>query len=94
MNSSPSCLKIPEDILFRELEGEAVLLNLKSGVYFGLDPIGTRIWRLIQEKERLEAILQVLVQEYDVEEKKCREDLLHLFGELKKNGLVEVADAP
>ena len=33
-----------DEVLFQELHGEGVLLNLKTGVYFGLDPVGARIW--------------------------------------------------
>jgi len=41
---------IPDDVLFRELDGEAVLLNLKTGIYFGLNPVATRMWQLIVEQ--------------------------------------------
>jgi hypothetical protein len=51
-----SRVKVNDDVLFQELQGEAVLLNLKSGVYFGLDPVGTRIWQLFAEHELLAEI--------------------------------------
>ena len=47
--------------LFQELQGEAVLLNLKSGVYFGLDPVGTRIWELFAKHDRLPEIARTVI---------------------------------
>ena len=35
---------IGQDVLFRMVGEEAALLNLKSELYLGLDPVGTRIW--------------------------------------------------
>jgi hypothetical protein len=32
-----------------DLGGEAAILNLRNGVYYGLDPVGARIWNIIQE---------------------------------------------
>ena len=50
------------------LDGEAVLLDLASGTYFGLDAVGTRIWELLDQRQPLAAILDAILDEYDVEE--------------------------
>jgi len=55
-----SRVKVNDVVLFHELLGEAALLSLKSGVYFGLDPVGTRIWQLFAEHERLAEITQAI----------------------------------
>jgi hypothetical protein len=62
----PAALRISDAVVFRELDGEAVLLNLDSGVYFGLDEVGTRFWQLVEQHGRLEPVLTALFQEYDV----------------------------
>ena len=49
--------RIPDEVIFRELDGEAVILNLDTGIYFGLDAVGTRIWRLIEERKPLRIVL-------------------------------------
>lgn len=84
------CLKIPDGIVHRDLQGELVLLNLNTGVYFGLDHVGTKIWHLLQEGRSLRSVLDILVKEYDVAETKCREDLLALVTQMREKGLVEV----
>jgi hypothetical protein len=53
-------VRINDDVVFRELEGEAVLLNLETGVYFGLNEVGTRIWSLLQERVSLKQVLERL----------------------------------
>lgn len=75
-----------------DLGGEAVILNLKTGVYHGLNQVGTQIWNLIQQPQRVEKIKQVLLQEYEVEAEVCMSDLLELLNNLKTTGLVEVRD--
>ena len=91
MATMTSRVRVNDDVLFQELQGEAVLLNLKSGVYFGLDPVGTRIWQLFAEHEVLAEIARTIVAEYDVAEDRCSADLLALVGDLERQGLVAVS---
>jgi hypothetical protein len=83
-----SSLKVSDDVVFRELGGEGVILNLASGLYFGLDEIGTRIWQLIDERGRLGAVLTELCGEYDAEPEAIERDLLSLVTELSDQGLL------
>ncbi len=85
-------MRINEDVVFRDLEGELVLLNLKTGVYFGLDSMGTRIWQLIQEHQSLKKARDSLVEEYEVTETRCEQDLLGFVAKLRDNKLIEVND--
>jgi hypothetical protein len=76
-----------------DLAGEAAILNLKSGVYFGLNPIGARIWELIQEPKGTKEVVQALLQEYDVEAERCEADVMQLLHDLSEHGLIEVKDS-
>jgi hypothetical protein len=87
-----SRVTIPPDVLFRRLEDELVLLELTRGVYFGLDPIGTRIWQLLGEERTLRDVLAILVEEYDVEAGQGAEDVLDLVRQLQAQGLLELRD--
>jgi hypothetical protein len=90
MISLSAYVKIPDGIVHRDLQGELVLLNLNTGVYFGLDHVGTRIWSLLQESRSLQQVLDALLQEYEVPATKGREDLLKLVAEMREKGLVEI----
>ncbi len=83
-----SRLQIQDDVLFQELQGEAVLLNLKTGMYLGLDSVGTRIWQLLQEHGTLSRVVEAMLQEYDVPQDRCEADLLNLVSQMEKQGLV------
>jgi len=80
-----------DKVVSRELEGEAVMLNLESGVYFGLDEVGTRIWALIQEHGSLRKVFELLQREYDIAPSTLESDLLRLVEELRAKGLVTVS---
>jgi hypothetical protein len=85
-------IKIPDDVMFRVLGDEAVLLNLVTGTYFGLDDVGTRMWQILSEHESTDKVIETMLNEYDVEEGLLRSDLDKLINNLIENGLVK-ADA-
>ena len=86
-----SRVRIQDDVLFQELQGEAVLLNLKTGVYLGLNQVGTRIWQLLQEDGSLSRVMEVMLREYDVTQEKLAQDLLDLIGQMEQQGLLAEA---
>ncbi len=73
-----------------DLAGEAVMLNLKNGVYYGLDPVGARIWSLIQEPRLVREIRDTVLDEYDVDAEQCEHEVLTLLSEMAGHGLIEV----
>lgn len=83
-------VQIPDDVVFRELQGEAVILSLESSTYFGLDPIGTRIWQLCQTHGSLRAVWEAMQKEFDASADKLQSDLLAFVDELSANGLLKV----
>jgi len=86
--SLDSRVAVPEDVLFRELDGEAVILNLSTGTYYGLDQTGTRMWALLAEHGTLRAAYDILLAEYEVCEAQLAEDLLALVDKLVSHGLL------
>jgi len=81
---------ISKDAVFRDLDGEAVILDLGAGVYFGLNAVGTRMWQLIERHGQLRAVFDDLCQEYDVAPDVLERDLLGLVGRLADARLGEV----
>lgn len=69
---------------------EVAILDLDRSVYFGLDPVGARIWELLQEPTELARVLEALLGEFEVDEATARADLLALADELLAQKLIEV----
>jgi hypothetical protein len=85
-----STLVVADDVVSCDLDGEAAILNLKDGVYYGLDPIGAKIWNLIQKPIKLNDVVEIIWDEYDVDINRCKDDIFELVEELLNNGLVKV----
>ena len=81
-------VSIPDAVVFRELDGEAVVLNLDSGVYFGLNAVGTRLWQQIAALGDLQRVHARMLEEYEVPGETLARDLLAFVGELQARGLV------
>jgi hypothetical protein len=92
MISSRSIVVASREQVSADLAGEAAVLNLRDGVYHGLDTVATRIWNLITEPTRVEDITAALLREYDVDPDRCERELLAFLERLAERGLLEVAD--
>ena len=74
-----SIISAKKDLLCCELDGGAVMLDLGSGVYYGLDAVGTRIWELIQEPITLKEIVALALEDYAVDPVRCEQDVKHFL---------------
>lgn len=79
-----------DDAVFRELDGQSVLLNLATGMYFGLDAVGTHVWQLAAADGSLRAVRARLVDEYEADPATIERDLLALAETLVDKGLWSV----
>ena len=84
-------VKVPDDVLISNLQGESVILNLDSERYFGLDDVGTRFLSVLTTSDSIEAAYNTLIQEYDVDPDVLRHDLLALVENLVAQGLIQVS---
>ena len=89
--SASSTVVATEAQVSADLAGEAVILSLQSGMYYGLDEIGAYIWTLIQEPRTVGEIRDAILDEYDVESDRCERDAVELLERLADAGLVEVS---
>ena len=69
---------------------EAAVLNLKNSVYYGLDSVGARVWTLLQQPRSVGELRDTLLSEYEVEARRCEQDLLALLESMRSEGLIEV----
>jgi len=88
--SKDSTVMLEDNVVSCDLDGEAAILNMDNGVYYGLDPIGAKIWNLIQNPIKINHIVEMVLDEYDVEPDRCHDDILELIEQLVNNGLVKI----
>ncbi len=88
--SEQSRFGVPDDVVFREVSGESMILHLGTGIYFGLDQVGTRVWQLIVEHGALADVCAVMAEEFDAPAQKIREDVGVLLEQLVSKGLLRV----
>jgi Coenzyme PQQ synthesis protein D (PqqD) len=85
-----SIVKLANDVIFQDLDGEAVLLNMRTEIYFGLDAVGTRIWQLLEKHADVRTVSQLLLEHYDITEDQLQNHLLEFIEKLQSKGLVEI----
>ena len=83
-------VQVPEHVATRDLDGELVLLNYDSETYFGLDEVGTRMLEVLRSSPTIDAGVDQLLAEFDVEPARLREDVQELLRRLVDGGLVEL----
>src|SRR5258705_2050181 len=76
-----------------DLDDEAAILNLKTGVYFGLNEVGAWVWRMIQTPRTVAEVRAALLDEFDVTPERCENDLQNLLRDLAQHQLIEIRDA-
>jgi hypothetical protein len=72
---------------------ESAILSLNNTIYYGLNPVGTRVWDLLQRPRSIGELRDTLVNEYDVEAGRCEQDLLELLEKMSAEGLIQVRSA-
>ena len=82
----------PEDVLFRDMGGESVLLNLDNENYYGLDEVGTRMWDVLTTSTSIQTAYETLLAEYDVAPEVLQQDITRLVEDLVAQGLLELSD--
>jgi hypothetical protein len=88
--SMDSIVSAAPEQLSCDLADESAILNLKNTVYYGLDPVGTRIWHMLQQPTKVSELRDRLLDEYDVEAEQCERDLLGLLEAMRDEGLIQV----
>lgn len=90
MISTTTQVKASNDQVSCELNDEAAILDMKTGIYYGLDPVGARVWELIQQPRAVSSVIASLLDEYEVAEADCTQDVIALLTDLQEHQLIEI----
>lgn len=95
MNAQPRSISVPDHVLVEHLpNGESVFLNLVTEEYFGLDEVGTSMWKALKAAGSAEGAVEPLLDEFDVDRESLIRDLDALLRRLADQGLVRIGDEP
>jgi Coenzyme PQQ synthesis protein D (PqqD) len=95
MTVGPDSVIVQEDeLVAAEVDGEVVMLSERAGAYFGLDGVGSEIWRLIEEPRRVSELCGTLAQRYDVDAETLSRDVTAFLDALLARNLVRLVEAP
>jgi hypothetical protein len=78
-------------ILFNDFDDGIMMMDIESGLYFDVDPVGGRIWALLEQPSSLSEICKSLVNEFEVDEPSCIADTAEFLNDLVEKGLLKAA---
>lgn len=79
-----------KDIDVSDLNGEKVMMNIDKGEYFSLNSLGSRIWEIIDKPKKINEVINTLLEEYEVSEEECKENVMNFLDVLKHVDLINV----
>jgi hypothetical protein len=83
--------RVSAEQLYSEIGSEAVILDLKSGVYYGLNETGNQIWQWLQQPKTESEIIALVLKEYDVTPEQGANDVKALLQEMIESEIIEIA---
>jgi Coenzyme PQQ synthesis protein D (PqqD) len=78
-------------ILSSTIDDEVVMMSSEKGMYYNLNPIGSRIWELLETPQTIESLCAQLMDEYDVDEATCKQETEEFIQSLAERGLIEIS---
>lgn len=80
--------QVDPNVLFSDIDGEVIILSAGDDAYLSLDPVGSSIWRLLQDAQTLDELVMTLTEEYDVTAETCRADVGDFLEDMVDRGLI------
>ena len=79
-----------KDPVSSDMDGESVMLSINQGKYYSMDPIGSRIWTLLEQPRSVSVLCNILLEEFEVSREQCWDNVLAFLNALAVEKLVEV----
>ena len=83
-----TAIKRNPELVSSDIDGEKVMMSLDNGEYFGLDPVGSRIWELIENPIHVDKLISLLLEEFEVGEAQCNIDTIEFLNQLHEKNLL------
>lgn len=83
-------IKKHSELLSSEIDNEIVMMNVENGKYYGLNTIGSEIWKLLSSPKKVDEIYSYLLSIYNVEKSICKNEVTQFLNHLVKENLIEI----
>ena len=80
------------EIIFSDMDGETVMMSVERGEYYGINPIGSRIWGLLESPKKVSELGDVLQPDYDVTPEQCARDVLLFLNQMLEKGIIKIVN--
>ena len=81
-----------EDVAAKVIDGEAIIINFATGVYYSIEGVGARMWSLLEAHHDVDAVAEAIALDYDVSVDDCRADAMRFTRQLIDEGLLRPTD--
>lgn len=81
-----------KDILSSSIDEETILLSIENSKYYGIDPVGSTIWQIMETSISLESIITTLQSQYNVPQTQCQDDVFQFIESLLKKNLITASN--
>ncbi len=78
------------EMVSTKMDGETVMMSIDNGEYYGLDSIGSRIWEILEKPIRVNALIEELLNEFEVDKEQCEADTLGFLNQLLEKKLLRI----
>lgn len=77
-------------LVFNEMDGETIMMSIENGEYYGMNSMGSRIWKLLETPRSVTEICDTLLPDYDVTPDQCAKDLIPFLNKMAKKGVIKI----
>lgn len=81
------------DQVAAEADGEVLMMHIESGTYYGLNDVGSFIWKQLTKPRTIQDVCEAIQSEFEVDANRCAEDAMTFLQSMVEDGLVDVIDA-
>ena len=77
------------EVAAKVIDGEAILINLSTGLYYSMGKVGGRVWSLIEQNRNSRDIASAISAEYEITAAAAANDVAELVEQLAAEKLID-----
>ena len=85
------CVRKDNGFLVSELGDDIVMMNTQSGNYLGLNIVSADIWKMMAHPITAEAIIDTLVNQYEIDRESCETQTLECLNKMLLLGMIQLS---